>query len=172
MRLFRASVVGLLAVFAQSCILSRLTDRAFVGFTVKRPTYSDRKTTGLVLLPITFALDVATFPIQLILLAIAGDNFILGRDDSDESYSRKMPGYIVQLESNPAFQKLSAEQQQTAITEFETLVASGALDPTAALGLTEDGHWMQVPLTDEARAQLLERSKAKQSRQALAMCEP
>jgi hypothetical protein len=169
--LLRASVVGLVAVFSQSCILSRLTDRAFVGFTVKRPTYADRYTTGLVLLPIAFAIDVATFPLQLILLAIAGDEFIVGHDFNDD-YGRTLPGYIVQLQSNPQFQKLSPEQQKVAIAEFEQLLASGQLDPNAALGLTEDGHWVQVPLTSEALAQLRERAKTKQSRQALAMCEP
>src|SRR6478672_2102462 len=100
--LLRTLVVGLVSVFFQSCILSRLTDRAFVGFTSKRPTYSDRKTTGLLLLPITFAIDVATFPLQLILLAIAGDDFILGRD-MENSEMRPVPNYVENLEHNPRF---------------------------------------------------------------------
>jgi hypothetical protein len=168
----RASVLGLLAVFSQSCILSRLTDRAFVGFHVKHPTYSDRKVTGLVLLPITFAIDAATFPIQVILLAIVGDDFILGKDTSQDDNYRPMPHYVENLKTNPQFQRLTEQQQAVAIAEFEKLFTEGTLDPSAALGLTEDGHWVQVPLTDEARAQLLERAKSAHAPQALALCAP
>ncbi len=149
--LLRASIIGLLAVFAQSCILSRLTDKAFLGFTVHRPTYSDRKFTAVLLLPITFAVDVATFPIQLIILAIAGDDFIVGHESSGPD-AVPTPAYVENLQNNPRFQQLTAAQQKTAISEYETLLASGALDTTNALGLTEDGHWMIVALTGEARA--------------------
>ena len=75
-RFFRMLAVSMATVlFSTGCLMSRLVDRAFLGITVRRPTYIDRKTTGVFLLPFTFAIDVATFPIQAILIVILGDNF-------------------------------------------------------------------------------------------------
>jgi hypothetical protein len=165
----RLLIVGLLAMSGQSCILSRLTDRAFTGFSVKRPIYADRYYTGLVLLPLTIAVDAATLPIQLIILAIVGDDFVLGH----EGYERyEINHYVENLKQQPSFQRLTPEQQATAIAEFEDLLLSGGLDPSYALGLSEDGHWVKVPLSDEARAQLLVRAKVVATPEPLAMCTP
>jgi hypothetical protein len=169
--LLRASILGLLAVFSSSCILSRLTDRAFVGFTVKRPSYSDRKITGLLLLPITFALDVATFPLQVILLAVAGDDFILG-PDPEKGDKSPQGEYVMNLKADPRFESLSAQARAQALAELEAMIERGELDRSTALGLTEDGHWVKVALTAEARAQLLERAKSPRAPEALALCAP
>src|SRR4051812_1465658 len=123
----RAFVVVVAAVFFQSCILSRLVDRAFVGISAKRPLYTERYTTGLVLLPITFVIDVATFPLQLLLVAILGDDFVLG-PDIEGLERRPVPNYAGVLRGNPQFQKLSEAAQQEAIFEFETLVSTGSID--------------------------------------------
>ena len=75
-RIFRTLAISMATVlFSTGCMMSRLVDRAFLGITVRRPTYVDRKTTGVFLLPFTFVLDVATFPIQALLVVILGDNF-------------------------------------------------------------------------------------------------
>ncbi len=62
--LSRALVVVMLGVFSTGCMMSRLVDRAFLGITVRRPSFADRKTTGIFLLPLTFAIDIVTFPIK------------------------------------------------------------------------------------------------------------
>ncbi len=143
----------LTSVMSTGCMLSRAVDRAFVGMTVKRPANVDRKVTGIFLLPLTFAIDVATFPIQAILVAILGDNFPF----NDPPSALDMTG-MTSLEGNPQFEKLDPATKQTAVAELDALVKSGQLDANSALALTEDGHWVVVRVTDEARQQLIARA--------------
>lgn len=143
----------LTAVLSTGCMLSRAVDRAFVGMSVKRPAHNDRKVTGIFLLPITFAIDLATFPIQAILVAILGDNFPFNDPPSALDGSG-----MASLQGNPQFEKLEPAAQQTAIAELDALVKSGQLDANSALALTEDGHWVVVRVTDEARQQLIART--------------
>lgn len=152
--------VSLTAALVSGCMLSRAVDRAFVGMTVRKPTYVDRKTTGAFLLPLTFAIDVATFPIQLILVAILGDNFPF----------TEPPDALAQVvASRDDFKKLSPAQQSTAIAELDALVRSGRLNANTALGLTEDGHWVVVELNDEQRQQLIVRAQGLEQSQTQAL---
>lgn len=139
------------SLFSTGCILSRVVDRAFIGITVRRPTYIDRKTTGVFLLPFTFAIDVATFPIQALLVVILGDNFPFAADHE---------GMNNALTLNPNFQKLNDAQKATAFAELDGLIRSGQVTTSTALALSEDGHWTLVQLDDEARAQLIARAQA------------
>lgn len=140
-----------LAVGASGCILSRAVDRAFIGATVKRPSSPDRLVTGIVLLPFTAVIDLATFPIQAIIIAIVGDNFPFGKDQDLTST------IVASLENDPRFQNLGQNEQKIAMLELEQLIKSGQMRGNAA-ALGEDGHWVLVPMTDEAKNQALARA--------------
>lgn len=152
-RLFRTLALAMVTVmFSTGCMLSRLVDRAFLGITVKRPSFADRKTTGIFLLPITFALDVATFPIQVLLVVILGDNFPF--TETADALSTMSAS----LETNPRFQQLGEDEQRIARTELQELILAKKIGPNTALGLGEDGHWTVVELNAEARSQLIARA--------------
>lgn len=152
-RLFRTLALAMVTVmFSTGCMLSRLVDRAFLGITVKRPSFADRKTTGIFLLPITFALDVATFPIQVLLVVILGDNFPF--TDPPNSLQQ-----MYALEQHPQFQRLGEAEKAVARAELQQLIEQGKLTPSTALGLGEDGHWTLVELSAEARSQLIARAQ-------------
>lgn len=140
------------ALFSTGCMLSRAVDRAFLGLTVRRPTFDARKTTGVFLLPITFAIDVATFPIQALLVVILGDNFPFREDAATNQ--------IYAVNQHPQLQKLSPERRAIAMREFEQLLKSGQLTRDTTLALTDDGQWVLVPVTAEARQQLIARAQA------------
>lgn len=152
-RLLRLIAVAVItAVFSTGCMLSRAVDRAFLGLTVRRPSFDARKTTGVFLLPITFAIDVATFPIQALLVVILGDNFpFKSEEETNQMYA---------LNQHPQMQKLSPERRAIAMKEFEELLRSGQVTRNTSLALTDDGHWVLVPVNDEARDQLIARAQA------------
>ena len=145
----RALAVAVAMSLLPGCMLSRLVDRAFLGITVRRPAYVDRKTTGVFLLPITFALDVATFPIQALLVVILGDNFPFPEATTVNNA----------VASNEDFQRLDEAAKATALAELDTLIRSGQITPSTALVLSADGHWGLVLIDDEARAQLIARAQ-------------
>ncbi len=144
------------SLLSTGCMLSRAVDRAFLGISTRRPTYVDRKTTGVFLLPFTFVIDVATFPIQALLVVILGDQFPFHEHDplSNSSYA---------LNDNPQFQKLGAQQQAIARAELDSLLKSGTVDANTALALMESGHWVLVPLTADTRDQLIARAQSLQA---------
>lgn len=152
-RFMRVVALGVAtSLLSTGCILSRAVDRAFLGISTRRPTYVDRRTTGIFLLPFTFAIDVATFPIQALLVVILGDKFPFHEQDPlTQMYA---------LNDNPQFQKLNEEQRATALAELESLLKSGTLDANSALALLETGHWVVVPLTADTREQLIARAQS------------
>lgn len=163
-RLFRTLALAMVTVmFSTGCMLSRLVDRAFLGITVKRPSFNDRKTTGIFLLPITFALDVATFPIQALLVVILGDNFPF--TETPDALSNMSAS----LEGNPRFQQLGEDEKRIARLELEELILAKKLGPNTALALGEDGHWTVVELNAEARNQLI--ARAQEPATAALVCE-
>jgi hypothetical protein len=137
-------------VASTGCMLSRAVDRAFLGLTVRRPAYEARKTTGIFLLPLTFAVDVATFPIQALLVVILGDNFPFREE--------VQANVLYSMNQHPQLQKLPEAQRAVAMREFEQLLRSGQLDRNSTLALTEDGHWVVVRVSEEGREQLLARA--------------
>jgi hypothetical protein len=140
------------AVASTGCMLSRAVDRAFLGMTVRRPTNTARMTTGVLLLPITFAIDVATFPIQALLVVILGDEFPFKEENAINA--------MYAMNQHPQLRKLPEAQRALAMREFEQLLRSGQLDRNTSLALTEDGHWVVVRVSDEGREQLLARARA------------
>lgn len=164
-RMFRLIAISLAtAVFSSGCMLSRLVDRAFLGITVRRPTYADRKTTGIFLIPFTFVVDVATFPIQALLVVILGDNFPF-TDPPDALQS------MYALEDHPQFKKLGEPEKQLARAEFMDLLQSGKVTGNSALALGEDGHWTVVELNAEARQQIIARARGLSSQPEVLVCE-
>ena len=156
-------VVGLgtaVALLSSGCMLSRAVDRAFLGISVRKPQYQERKTTGVFLLPFTFAIDLVTFPIQALLVVILGDGFPY--NDATE------PASSIVLNENPQFRRLSTEQQALALAELRQLISSGQVTKDTALGLTEDGHWMIAQVSPEVRAQLI--ARAGQDQSSVAVC--
>jgi len=163
-RIFRSLAIAMATVlFSSGCMMSRLIDRAFLGITVKRPTYMDRKTTGVFLLPFTFVIDVATFPIQAILVVILGDNFPF-TDPPDQ-----MSTVHAMLDS-PQFKKLGETEQAIATAELKQLMIDRKLTPNTALALGEDGHWTVVELSADTRNQLIARAQQPAVPEAL-VCE-
>ncbi len=151
-RLVRLAVVSIAAlIFAEGCMLSRLVDRAFLGMSVRRPAYADRKGTGVFLLPITAVIDLATFPIQALLVVFIGDNFPF--TDPPDALSM-----IYALNDHPQFKKLGAPEQAIARAELEELFDSNTLTANSALALGDDGHWTVVELSADAREQLIARA--------------
>ena len=119
------------AVFSTGCMLSRAVDRAFLGISVRRPSFDARKTTGIFLLPITFAIDIATFPIQALLVVILGDDFPFKDID--------VVNQMYALNQHPQMHKLSPERRAIAMKDFENLLRSGQLDRNTTLALTDEG---------------------------------
>ena len=140
------------AVFSTGCMLSRAVDRAFLGISVRRPSFDARKTTGIFLLPITFAIDIATFPIQALLVVILGDDFPF----KDIDVVNQMDA----LNQHPQMHKLSPERRAIAMKDFENLLRSGQLDRNTTLALTDEGQWVMVKVDGEAREQMLARAQA------------
>ena len=160
-RIFRTLAISMATVlFSTGCMMSRLVDRAFLGITVRRPTYNDRKTTGVFLLPFTFVLDVATFHIQALLVVILGDNFPW--NDPVDSLMN-----VHAMLDTPAFHQLGEEQQAIARAELKQLVLDKKLTPNTALALGEDGHWTLVELSADTRNQLIARASQPRSPDAL-----
>ncbi len=148
-RLMRSVALAVtFSLLSTGCMLSRAVDRAFVGISVRKPQYAERKTTGVFLLPFTMAIDIVTFPIQTILVVILGDNFPFTDHEAADSA----------LALNPTFQKLDAKQRATAMAELDALIRSGQVTAQTALGLTEDGHWNLIAIDAEAHAQLAARA--------------
>lgn len=153
-RMFRSLAAGMsFAVVSSGCLMSRLVDRAFLGVTVRRPTFADRKATGLVLLPITFVIDVATFPIQALLVVILGDNFPF--HDAPDAMNQARAAL-----DSPTFKQLGEREQAIAADELEQLLQTHTLTSNSALSLQEDGHWVVIELSSEAKAQLMARANS------------
>ncbi len=160
-RFLRTLAISMATVlFSTGCMMSRLVDRAFLGITVKRPTYGDRKTTGVFLLPFTFVIDVATFPIQALLVVILGDNFPF--TDPPDALSN----VTVMLDS-PQFKQLGEAEQAIATAELKQLILDRKLTPNTALALNEDGHWTVVELSADTRNQLIARAQQPAAPEAL-----
>jgi hypothetical protein len=160
-RIFRMLAISMVTVlFSTGCMMSRLVDRAFLGITVRRPTYVDRKTTGIFLLPFTFVIDVATFPIQALLVVILGDNFPFTEAPDALNNMNAM------LE-NPRFQQLGDAQKAIAKAELEQLILDHKLTPNTAMALGEDGHWTLVELSADTRNQLIARASQPDAPEAL-----
>lgn len=141
-------------LLSTGCMFTRAVDRAFIGVTVRRATFPDRKTTGIFLVPITMALDIATLPIQALLVVILGDNFPF--HDAKDALQQT----VAQLEENPQFQKLDKQRQDTARAGLAALLRAGNIDASSVLALTEEGLWVFLPVDAEARVQLIARAQA------------
>ncbi len=163
-RAFSVVLAAVMMVSQSGCILSRLTDRAFVGFTTKRPTYKSRTLTGLAILPFAAAVDLATMPIQALLVIILGDNFPFGEEDASQMIS-------MNLASDPNFSKLSQDKQQRALKSLLQMQSRTELAQSDVLALTPEGDWVVLELNDEAHAQLLARAQTAQATEPLA-CVP
>ncbi|MBL8914226.1 MAG: hypothetical protein JNM17_26210 [Archangium sp.] len=146
------AIATVAALFFEGCLLSRLVDRAFLGITVRRPAFVDRKTTGVFLLPFTFVLDAATFPIQALLVVILGDQFPFNDPPDAINNMQSM------LDENQRYQQLGESEKKIAKLELEQLILDKKLTPNTALGLGDDGHWTVVELSADTRQQLIARA--------------
>jgi hypothetical protein len=149
-RLTRALAIALSMSLLPGCMVSRLVDRAFLGITVRKPAYADRMTTGVFLLPITFVIDVATVPIQALLVVILGDSF---------PFPKEQPLFNA-ISSSEEFQQLDPAARERSLAELEELLRTGQVNVHTALALGPDGHWSVVVIDDEARHQILARADA------------
>jgi|CXWL01.1.fsa_nt_gi hypothetical protein len=157
--------IAALMVTSSGCILSRLTDRAFIGFTSKRPSYKARTLTGLFILPFAAAVDLATLPIQALLVVILGDNFPFGEEDAAQTIA-------INLATDPSFSRLSQDKQQRAIKALLEMRSKVEIAQNDVLALTAEGEWVALELTDEAQAQILARAAATQTAAPQLACVP
>ncbi len=157
-RLIRTVIWGVVISFLiTGCMVSRGVDRAFLGWGVKQPKFEKRKATGILLLPISFALDIVTFPIQAVLVVVFGDDWPYEETDT-----------VMALNNHPSFQKLSNEQKALARVELRTALRSAAVTKDSALVLCGNGHWAVVKINAEQRTQLFARASASRGTLALA----
>ncbi len=148
--LMRIIAMGIIIpLFLSGCILTRGVDRKFLGAGVSRAEHPNRKVLGITILPIAFALDVATFPLQAILLMIFGDSFPY--DDLDGAS-------LAALSSDPRFQRIPADARTRALAELPLLLRSGRVSGDTALVLREDGNWEIVYLSARDRERLYARA--------------
>jgi hypothetical protein len=74
MRASNVLIAVTLALGSTGCLMTRWTDRYFLGTTGGDPVYEGRIATGIVLAPVAIAVDVVTFPVQAVVLVFAGDD--------------------------------------------------------------------------------------------------
>ncbi len=145
----RCVVPLLMAVvlFLQGCMLCRLTDRGFLGMSADKVAYPDRKYTGIFLLPMAGALDIATLPIQLLLLVFLGDDF---------PFYDKRDGRVKDLGADTTVARLTTPAQQKKLREvLEQRAKTQPKAPPPVMGLNEQGEWVEVPLTPQQRQALI-----------------
>jgi len=153
-RLIRIVVAGLLLIAVSSCILTRLTDRGFLGFG-DPPVYKHRIYTGLFLLPMAAAVDLVTAPIQFLLLVILGDDFPFGPDKPPHEQ-----GVALKIENDPRLAKLPPEQRAALRDYLVQRAKKGEKLPTT-VGLSPDGTWIDVPVDEATRRKLMARVSSK-----------
>jgi hypothetical protein len=70
-------IAAALALGSSGCALTRWTDRQFLGTTGGAPVHEGRMVTGLILVPVALVGDLVTFPVQAVVLVVAGDDALL-----------------------------------------------------------------------------------------------
>jgi hypothetical protein len=157
--LFKSAVaVGLAGslVFASSgCMLSRLVDRGFTG-AMNKPKYKRRIYTGLFLMPIAAAVDLASSPIQLMLLVILGDDFPFGPEQEDlVTRQRKV---AQKVESSKGLKGLP-DVHKAKVRDALVARAKQKKALPKAMGLTAKGEWIEVPINEAERRAMLARTQ-------------
>src|SRR5260370_42610691 len=107
-RIFRLLSSALACGSITSCAFSQWTEHAYFGDYLNKPVYENRKATGFAIMPFAMVADLATFPIQGILLIIKGDQFLYKKS------SVVAQEYITQRETAPtdAWAGLSAGDRE------------------------------------------------------------
>ncbi|MFA5073607.1 MAG: hypothetical protein WC539_06895 [Nitrospirota bacterium] len=141
------------ALLTTGCMLSRGVDRLWIGWTTGAPIVQNRLGTGFFLLPIAFVIDVATWPIQGLLVIILGDEFPYKKTDQIRA----------SLEKDPLYQKLTKQQKELALLELSKKFEAGKISSNTALVLNETGHWEFVQINDETRKELYARAQVASS---------
>src|SRR5687768_11598525 len=98
-----------MAVSVAGCAFTQWTDRYYFGTAGGPPVYEGRKVTGAVILPFAIVGDVITAPIQVILLAFMGDDWL---------YSKRQRGTFVSA-NDERFRSLGDEQKDQLIAQLE-----------------------------------------------------
>jgi hypothetical protein len=73
----KVMILAALALGSSGCALTRWTDRQFLGTTGGTPVHEGRMVTGLFLVPLALVGDVVSFPVQAVVLVVAGDDVLL-----------------------------------------------------------------------------------------------
>lgn len=156
-RIFRLVLWSALACGSiTGCAFSQWTEHAYFGDYLNKPVYENRKATGIAIMPFAMVADLATLPIQGILLIIKGDQFLYKKS------SAVAQEYITQRETPPtdAWAGLSAPDRERvklqAQSELERLGSSGATG-TFAFAIGESGKLDPIQLSPEQWQQLRRR---------------
>ena len=161
-RIFRMLAISMVSVmFSTGCMMSRLVDRAFLGISVQSPHVRGSQDHGRLPPSATFVVDVATFPIQALLVVILGDNFPF-HDPPDALSSMQ-----ASLRGQPALQEARREGAEDRPAELSSSSTTRRSAPNTALALSEDGHWTVVELTADTREQLIARAQQPEAPETL-----
>jgi hypothetical protein len=133
------ALATLSALCSSGCVLTRWTDRQFLGTTGGAPVHDGRTVTGLVLVPLALVGDVVTFPVQAVVLVFAGDDALLPPP-------KRRPADFGQAVDARALASLQAIQAQTT-------------GPSARIyGVHADGRVVPLPLGRERIETLVART--------------
>jgi hypothetical protein len=147
--LARTLALGLtVSLVLPSCALVQITDRYFIGSSAPA-VFENRQVTGFFLMPIAMVLDVATAPLQILLLVLLGD---------DALYSKATRTTFATLEAfraSEAYAQLTEAQRATLEAALERALADeGPAGREILLGLDAEGAAVAIPLTPELEARL------------------
>jgi hypothetical protein len=105
----------------------------------------------LVLIPFAFAADVISFPLQLVALAIWGDDYLL-------PFERPKPPPLTGPDES-FWLGLAPESRSSLQAILIERTVRGEQGKEAVFGLTADGKWVEIEVGSEQSQQLLARSQ-------------
>lgn len=157
-RVVGAMVAIAMACGVSGCALTQWTDRYFFGTAGGPPVYEHRVVTGMVIVPFALAVDLVTFPIQAILLAIMGDDFLY----THKSRTGQPMASAKDVVTQPGLANLSADVKARLVADLDARIHQAELkgEKLPALAVTLDGHLVELDLSAEQQQALRDRVSA------------
>lgn len=139
--LVSACLAVAVATSMAGCAFTQWTDRYYFGTAGGPPVYENRTMTGVVILPFALIGDVITSPIQVILMAIMGDEWI---------YSKRTRATFVSS-NDEALRSMEPAQREQLFARLEEAMVQAAAQGRrdVAFGIDAAGNVVEVPLTQE-----------------------
>ena len=142
--LITLSVATAVGVTATGCAFTQWTDRYYFGTADGPPVYENRTMTGIVILPFAIVGDIISAPVQVLLLAVMGDQWL---------YSKRTRGTFVSA-NDEKLRALGPEQREQLVAKLEQAMARAEAEgrKNVAFGIDAQGNVVEVKVTaDQAR---------------------